>query len=1072
MRKDDVCCYSLAYFFTAARYYISAIALKIGEHPAFDIISLLVVVANSITLATIDPTLDERPHWYVVTDYVFQGIYTAELVIKVLGLGFIFNQGAYMRDPWNVFNFIIILIDYLALLDLGGGLDLETLRMFRVLRPLRLVSKLEGLRILMNALASAILPLIGALLILLFFTLVFAIIGLQLWHGILKRRCFDVETGELSDRHCGSYSCPDNMVCVEGFDNPNFGITSFDNIFSALLTVFQCVTMEGWTTLQLNVVRRYGAAYVIYFTLLILLGSFFLINFTLAVIKTQVSKLYSKAVAKKKTEKSAPNSNTGKSIDTLLSRVKGNDQDIRAERVANFMGQQTMLGGLPYTKTGAKEHYARLMGFERPETNPVAGGVKRGPTNEMRSKGAKNAIEEEDESLLSISRDISFNDGFKNPNGKYVKIADLPSSPMRSSGKKLESAGMIGIRSYINPSLQASFNLAKSLDEFTEEFFKRQQPFREVRQANEEEMQLPAIEEGAEQPRDETILPLRPLNSGDEHKLAVPQFATMAGPSDPVKDVSPEKESVKNGGEAGSQISENLGILRSEERSRSLDSSLGEENNQQQNINDQKFIFRDQVIETPSAGDVIYDDEDSSFRGVRKIDAVAVLVRPPYKMKVVYMPTLLPKEDDDKPVKSQSEKGKSRRNMQSDLGSVSRVGSSQHESVSKKSSKVSKLRTRKREGEKQSRVSAGSRRKGGSMTGSRNESTISKAQSNTSMAETEVVAVNKDPEEKQLPVIEQIKKDTTEESKALKRQFLWSGQEVLSKREPYFGVYQTTYINEIRVWSHSYKGSMSKLRYSFKRIAKSTALDVAMNILILVNTVLLALDRYGQSKQEKDILTIVNIVISSIFVAELVVKLAGLGIVKYFSDSMNYLDFIVVVCSMVEILFIDSSGVLSSLKSLKAFRVLRIARLLRRLRSIQTILEVIGKTIGSFAYIGLLLIIFIFIYALFGMQLYGGKFTFAGETQEQNFDSFHNAFLSLFQVLTLENWQDIIYSCIRARAAPIAAIYVISWIYLGNYVLLNLFLAIMLDAFTEVDKEITEEIGESDVTACMTVGER
>ena len=121
------------------------------------------------------------------------------------------------------------------------------------------------------------------------------------------------------------------------------------------------------------------------------------------------------------------------------------------------------------------------------------------------------------------------------------------------------------------------------------------------------------------------------------------------------------------------------------------------------------------------------------------------------------------------------------------------------------------------------------------------------------------------------------------------------------------------------------------------------------------------------------------------------------------------------------------------------------------------IIDVIGKTIGFFAYIGLLLMILLFIYALFGMQLYGGRFDFPDGKPRQNFDSFNNAFMTMYQVLTMENWQSVLFACCRAQHAAIAALYLISWITIGNYILLNLFLAIMLDAFASENEEGGDE---------------
>jgi hypothetical protein len=252
------------------------------------------------------------------------------------------------------------------------------------------------------------------------------------------------------------------------------------------------------------------------------------------------------------------------------------------------------------------------------------------------------------------------------------------------------------------------------------------------------------------------------------------------------------------------------------------------------------------------------------------------------------------------------------------------------------------------------------------------------------------------------------------------------------------------------------------IRSSIKAFFTSEILENIMNLFVMVNTITLAMDRYGQPEDESNALNNLNIAFTSVFTAELAGKLFGMGLVKYLTDPLNYLDGAVVIFSLIEIVFLNGQGALSAFRTLRIFRavrmirtlrVLRVARLLRGLQSMQTIIEVIGKTIGSFAYIGLLLLILIFIYVLFGMQLFGGKFDFPEGKPRQNFDSFNNAFLSMFQVLTMENWQATLYACMRTANPAIAAIYLISWIFIGNYILLNLFLAIMLDAFTEVSEE-------------------
>lgn len=111
-------------------------------------------------------------------------------------------------------------------------------------------------------------------------------------------------------------------------------------------------------------------------------------------------------------------------------------------------------------------------------------------------------------------------------------------------------------------------------------------------------------------------------------------------------------------------------------------------------------------------------------------------------------------------------------------------------------------------------------------------------------------------------------------------------------------------------------------------------------------------------------------------------------------------------------------------------------------------MSVITKSVGSFMYLALLLLLFLFIYTLLGMQLFGGRFNFPEGKPRGNFDNFHQAFITVFQLLTLENWQLVLFSGIRSFGAW-SVFYFLSWIFIGNFVLLNLFLAILLDSFLD-----------------------
>ncbi|KAF6729227.1 putative voltage-dependent N-type calcium channel subunit alpha-1B [Oryzias melastigma] len=136
--------------------------------------------------------------------------------------------------------------------SVGSQLDLRTLRAVRVLRPLKLVSGIPSLQVVLKSIMKAMIPLLQIGLLLFVAILMFAIIGLEFYMGKFHKTCYDdITRDEVDKRPCGeklpSRLCPNGTSCLGGWLGPNFGITQFDNILFAVLTVFQCITMEGWT---------------------------------------------------------------------------------------------------------------------------------------------------------------------------------------------------------------------------------------------------------------------------------------------------------------------------------------------------------------------------------------------------------------------------------------------------------------------------------------------------------------------------------------------------------------------------------------------------------------------------------------------------------------------------------------------------------------------------------------------------------------------------------------------------------------------------------------------------------
>uniref|UniRef100_A0A8C0A145 Voltage-dependent N-type calcium channel subunit alpha n=1 Tax=Anas zonorhyncha TaxID=75864 RepID=A0A8C0A145_9AVES len=256
------------------------------------------IIANCIVLALEQhlPDGDKTPMSERLddTEPYFIGIFCFEAGIKIIALGFVFHKGSYLRNGWNVMDFVVVLTGILA--TAGTDFDLRTLRAVRVLRPLKLVSGIPSLQVVLKSIMKAMVPLLQIGLLLFFAIVMFAIIGLEFYMGKFHKTCFSNETGdEVGDFPCGeeppARQCEVGTTCREYWQGPNYGITNFDNILFAVLTVFQCITMEGWTDILYNTNDAAGNTWNwLYFIPLIIIGSFFMLNLVLGVLSGEFAK--------------------------------------------------------------------------------------------------------------------------------------------------------------------------------------------------------------------------------------------------------------------------------------------------------------------------------------------------------------------------------------------------------------------------------------------------------------------------------------------------------------------------------------------------------------------------------------------------------------------------------------------------------------------------------------------------------------------------------------------------------------------------------------------------------------
>ncbi|XP_070139409.1 voltage-dependent calcium channel type D subunit alpha-1 isoform X3 [Drosophila kikkawai] len=295
-----------ALFCLSVKNPLRALCIRIVEWKPFEFLILLTIFANCIALAVYTPYPGSDSNVTNQTlekvEYVFLVIFTAECVMKILAYGFMLHNGAYLRNGWNLLDFTIVVIGAIstALSHLmKDAFDVKALRAFRVLRPLRLVSGVPSLQVVLNSILKAMVPLFHIALLVIFVIIIYAIIGLELFSGKLHKACRDEVTGEYEDeiRACGGgYECPPGMKCYGGWDGPNDGITNFDNFGLAMLTVFQCVTLEGWTDVLYNIQDAMGSDWQwMYFISMVILGAFFVMNLILGVLSGEFSKERNKA---------------------------------------------------------------------------------------------------------------------------------------------------------------------------------------------------------------------------------------------------------------------------------------------------------------------------------------------------------------------------------------------------------------------------------------------------------------------------------------------------------------------------------------------------------------------------------------------------------------------------------------------------------------------------------------------------------------------------------------------------------------------------------------------------------
>nr|XP_021336020.1 voltage-dependent T-type calcium channel subunit alpha-1G isoform X2 [Danio rerio] len=906
--------------------------LKMVCNPWFERASMLVILLNCVTLGMFHPCEDshcdsERCKILEDFDDFIFAFFAVEMVIKMVALG-IFGKKCYLGDTWNRLDFFIVLAGMLEYSLNLQNVSFSAVRTVRVLRPLRAINRVPSMRILVTLLLDT-LPMLGNVLLLCFFVFfIFGIVGVQLWAGLLRNRCFlpenfslptslelrkyyhtenddenpficsqprengmrlctSVPTLHEEGRQCqldmASYNSTDNTTCVNwnkyytncsaGEANPFKGAINFDNIGYAWIAIFQVITLEGWVDIMYFVMDAHSFYNFIYFILLIIVGSFFMINLCLVVIATQFSETKQRESQLMKEQRV---------------RFRSNASTLNSYSEPGSCYDELLKYLVHVIRKGTRQiaHLIRAAGRRAGLRICASPPLEAPPTKRRRQKQRQGSI-----------RHI-----MHHHHHHLHHHYHLGNGSVRSDGG----------REVDNPSQSGIVNKSGNVN-----------------------LMLPVI------------VPQQDAFSGSfGHSSAesVHSVYQVSGHLEPLRCGPSPSPTVlhaykRNSVPFAAPVHKNYPTLQS---------SLALEQLRQRILDPASVLTSLNIPPNPiNTSQCLVETQGPPGKVISK-DALMNCSSTNIDTALTYDPETCPY---------------CAKSMANDSEGIDG-----------------------------------------------NETADSDSEG---VYETQVAHYR--------------------DSRGPKK-----------KKKFALGARATKVIDFWRL-----------VCGTFRKIVDSKYFGQGIMIAILINTLSMGIEYHEQPDELTNALEISNIVFTSLFVLEMLLKLLVYGPFGYIKNPYNIFDGIIVVISVWEIVGQQGGG----LSVLRTFRLMRVLKLVRFMPALQRQLVVLMKTMDNVATFCMLLMLFIFIFSILGMHLFGCKFGSErdGDTlpDRKNFDSLLWAIVTVFQILTQEDWNKVLYNGM-ASTSPVAALYFIALMTFGNYVLFNLLVAILVEGFQ------TEEITKRD----------
>ncbi|XP_035296777.1 sodium channel protein type 8 subunit alpha isoform X5 [Cricetulus griseus] len=268
------------------------------------------------------------------------------------------------------------------------------------------------------------------------------------------------------------------------------------------------------------------------------------------------------------------------------------------------------------------------------------------------------------------------------------------------------------------------------------------------------------------------------------------------------------------------------------------------------------------------------------------------------------------------------------------------------------------------------------------------------------------------------------------------------------------------FANTFLIWEcHPY---WIKLKEIVNLIVMDPFVDLAITICIVLNTLFMAMEHHPMTPQFEHVLAVGNLVFTGIFTAEMFLKLIAMDPYYYFQEGWNIFDGFIVSLSLMELGLADVEG----LSVLRSFRLLRVFKLAKSWPTLNMLIKIIGNSVGALGNLTLVLAIIVFIFAVVGMQLFGKsykecvcKINQDCELPRWHMHDFFHSFLIVFRVLCGE-WIETMWDCMEVAGQAMCLIVFMMVMVIGNLVVLNLFLALLLSSFSADNLAATDDDGE------------